>query len=285
MSDRLFAQVTADFPTSEQPSRFLVVAAENIEWVSEFSENGYDGYSADDTLLMVEVIPSEGLKYANEDNVIAAAEKVGIQIWMNFETFQDYYPNSQDSDFEERGYRNEFTDCNQLLENPKVISELESNGFQAFKGSIVVTNTQPDVACFWRKDTFDVKVMRSRIPSYGSSWEDEPDTAGNKAAPAEAAILWLAEFETRNTNSRAVSTTPEDAVEKLVFLWKNEYAPQFKAEPDLIDEYREEIKVAQLEVGKAYIIGATDSLWHGVTYRGDDSRFDDIFEASRSPKP
>lgn len=275
MSNELYAQVTKEFLENEEPVGFVVVACSDFNNVSDFTEHGYDTVSEEQPVVTVCIHPDPDLNFASNEDVYSAAEAVGIDVYMDLDTFKTYYPNSKESEFEERSYMHERTEPNTLLENPDVVGELEKRGFDAFRGSIVIANYEPDVTCFWRVRFGMTEVAKVKDAKTLSFLVD---------APEEPAILWIADFETPNSVSRAFGNTPEEAVTKLVELWKNEHAPMAGADEDYITEFREEVTVSPFEVGKAYLKGVTDSLWHDNVLSGADSRFDDVFEASPAPK-
>ena len=99
-----------------------------------------------------------------------------------------------------------------------------------------------------------------------------------------ADTLWIAEVETRNTSSRAFGATPEQAVEALMALWREDYAPRSGASPDFLAECREDISVSAFEVGKGYLKGMDDFSWHDKVLNGSDTRFDALI-ASDFPAP
>lgn len=95
-----------------------------------------------------------------------------------------------------------------------------------------------------------------------------------------AETMWIAELETRHTNSRGFGKTPEEAVASLVALWRDEWAKQSGADPDYLSDCRDDLTVSPFEPGKAYLIGTGDDLWHKNLLTGSDPRFDDILAPS-----
>lgn len=90
--------------------------------------------------------------------------------------------------------------------------------------------------------------------------------------------LYMAKFESTNTEQVAFGNTPEEALEAMLKLWVEEYAPTHGGDPNYLHDYREEIEISKVETGKAYIKGSTDFFWAKNGHRGDEDRFDEIFE-------
>ncbi len=95
--------------------------------------------------------------------------------------------------------------------------------------------------------------------------------------------IFIAEFETANTRSYGYGTTPEDAVEALAERWSNDYSPQTGANRELVANYRDSIYVYEVELGRGYVLGLTDTFARRIVATGDDERFNAIFD-NPSPK-
>lgn len=97
--------------------------------------------------------------------------------------------------------------------------------------------------------------------------------------------IFVAELETRHTNSHGYGETPHQALEALLRCWRDEYAPMSGADPDYPEEIRDDIAVYEVELGKGYVIGTGDDLTRPVAARGSNSMFDGVFESFRKPAP
>jgi hypothetical protein len=93
----------------------------------------------------------------------------------------------------------------------------------------------------------------------------------------EMTAIFVAEFESTNTTSHGYGINAEEAVVALVFRWRDDYAPHSGASPDYLEEYRDDIKVFEVELGKGYVMGVSDVHARKPCAIGSDSRFDDAF--------
>jgi len=93
--------------------------------------------------------------------------------------------------------------------------------------------------------------------------------------------LYLAEFDTPDTQTRGVGETPEEAVESLLSAFRKGVRTE-GVDKSLPVEYREDIKVVALQAGKGFFLGAGSAHWHDDTISGDDARFDDVIRAYES---
>ena len=88
--------------------------------------------------------------------------------------------------------------------------------------------------------------------------------------------IFVADFETRNFTFQAFGDTPETAVAALIETWKD-HCRRRQANADLPLEYRGDIMVREVFLGKGYTDGEPDSS--GYTGNGDHPRFDAILKA------
>jgi hypothetical protein len=152
MTEPLYTRVSPDF----DPTAFhgILVASPRLEDTYGFTELGHDTAEYDTAPTVLEVTPLVDA-FASVADVEAAAERAGIVLWMDFDTYMSEWPGATAEAFEERAYPAiEDNNANQLLSRPEVVRELESAGYKAFRGHITVGNTQPEVTCFWDPASF-----------------------------------------------------------------------------------------------------------------------------------
>jgi len=244
MADNLYTRVTPSFDVSDLVGKKVLVAAAEARSTLGFTELGWDAYTGPE--VVYEIVPRAS-NYATAEDVLQAAEET------YFDFDEDEAPNI-------------------LLLNPEVRQRLEQKGFDAFRDFVVVENGQPELYCFWSPKTFEI-VGPANIAS---------EDADQNRSTGGADVFWLAEFESPNTRSRGAGKTPEEAVSALLLTW-HRWAEMSDADPDYMKEYREDIEINLVATGSGYLLGDTDALWHQDGLRGDDPRFDEIFEPS--PKP
>lgn len=154
MTVKLMTRVSPQF----DPANFegVVVAGEELSDTHGFTELGYDQVDYDVAPTVFE-IEATATRYANEDDVYAAAEKAGLKLWMSKEEFLAENPRHTSEQFHQCKWpAMDGTEANVLLFNPDVVRHLEEAGFEAFRDVVAVSNDQPLLTCFWKPGTFKV---------------------------------------------------------------------------------------------------------------------------------
>jgi hypothetical protein len=149
----LLTRVSADFDAGA--FKGVLVASEDLEDTYGFTEEGYDtcDYQEAPNVLEIELTAT---KLADGDDVRAAAERAGVQLWLTKDEYLKYWPGAKESEWAEKEFPTEETEANQLLENEKVVAELEAAGFDGFRDYVVVGADQPTLTCLWKADSFRV---------------------------------------------------------------------------------------------------------------------------------
>jgi hypothetical protein len=94
--------------------------------------------------------------------------------------------------------------------------------------------------------------------------------------------IYVAEMETRHTNSHGYGETPTEALGALLQRWREDFVPVSGADPDYPEEIREEIGIFEVELGKGYVLATGDDLARPRVANGDHPMFDAAFESFRS---
>lgn len=156
MTETLYTRVSRpDFDATNFEG--VVIASPDFGDTHGFTELGYDTPDYDRPPIVLELSPGD-VRYASESDVQSAAEKAGVKLWLTEEEYLEYWPGAKAGEFQERRFPDENVEPNQLLENPEVRRRLEEAGFNAFRGFIAVSNSQPEVSCFWQPGSFAVSA-------------------------------------------------------------------------------------------------------------------------------
>ena len=86
---------------------------------------------------------------------------------------------------------------------------------------------------------------------------------------AGGATVWVARWETRNTQSMAFGPTAARALENLVAAWVERHCPPEGADPALPWEEREGIELNPVDPDRGYVLGTGDGAWLPAGLRGD----------------
>jgi predicted RNase H-like HicB family nuclease len=96
---------------------------------------------------------------------------------------------------------------------------------------------------------------------------------------ADGESIHVVEVRTRRTSSQGFGRTPEEAMQALLTRWRVDYAPDADADEGYLAEIRGEISIFEVKLGQAYIDDVENSDFsRPMTMKGDDPRFDTIFE-------
>lgn len=159
----LYARVSKDFNGLDANQVIVAVEGEDLRYTQSFTEEGYDTADYQAPPRVIEVTPSAS-RYADENNVDAAAEQAGVKLYLTREEYERWHPNRDVFDSQ---MREENTEPNELLQKAEVTAVLDSLGFDAFHGSITIENTQPVVRVFWRNNfSFADAPVKSSDPDH-----------------------------------------------------------------------------------------------------------------------
>ena len=128
------------------------------------------------------------------------------------------------------------------------------------------------------------QILVEQIDFADDTWLSDKDDINIEKAlrsgadePPESAV-WLAMFETPNTENFAIGYTPEAALSALITHWKKMSACP-GGYSDAIFHLRDSVEIAPIVPGTGIGVGISDELWPKTAMSGDDPRFSDIWKA------
>ncbi len=93
----------------------------------------------------------------------------------------------------------------------------------------------------------------------------------------DRSVIWIAKFDTPNTENYAAGRSPEESLSALIDIWKKSVSLH-RGDPEYIYEIRDAIKVMPIPLGSGIALGTTDELWPDDAMAGDDERLSDVWE-------
>jgi hypothetical protein len=134
------------------------------------------------------------------------------------------------------------------------------------------------------RDMPALPAQRGPLARLNENFNQKVAAAVASAPDAELAIVpkfWFAKAELLDQDVHGFGSSPEVAMSALVAAW-NGLAERERLDPSILSEYREDITVSAVAMGKGYAKGIGDSGWYDEVIIGSDERFATVLDGLAS---